>query len=115
VEFTPCAGGSYAGRAYRGGRSQTIKLSRELRDWLVQRYMGANEQFGLHLLCEGAEFDTGHNYTVELVFPQLGVLSAPLSTTNKRVAEAGDLQVLEHATYGSVIARVKNLVATYAA
>lgn len=115
VEFTPCAGGSYAGRAYRGGRNQTIKLSRELRDWLVQRYMGANEQFGLHLLCEGAEFDTGHNYTVELVFPQLGVLSAPLSTTNKRVAEAGDLQVLEHATYGSVIARVKNLVATYAA
>jgi hypothetical protein len=115
VEFTPCAGGSYAGRAYRGGRNQTIKLSRELRDWLVQRYMGANEQFGLHLLCEGAEFDTGHNYTVELVFPQLGVLSAPLSTTNKRVAEAGDLQVLEHATYGSVIAVVKNLVATYAA
>jgi hypothetical protein len=115
VEFTPCAGGSYAGRAYRGGRNQTIKLSRELRDWLVQRYMGANEQFGLHLLCEGAEFDTGHNYTVELVFPQLGVLSAPLSTTNKRVAEAGDLQVLEHATYGSVIATVKNLVATYAA
>lgn len=115
VEFTPCAGGSYAGRAYRGGRNQTIKLSRELRDWLMQRYMGANEQFGLHLLCEGAEFDTGHNYTVELVFPQLGVLSAPLSTNNKRVAEAGDLQVLEHATYGSVIARVKNLVATYAA
>lgn len=115
VEFTPCAGGSYAGRAYRGGRNQTIKLSRELRDWLVQRYMGANEQFGLHLLCEGAEFDTGHNYTVELVFPQLGVLSAPLSTNNKRVAEAGDLQVLEHATYGSVIAVVKNLVATYAA
>ena len=115
VEFTPCAGGSYAGRAYRGGRNQTIKLSRELRDWLVQNYMGTNETFGLHLLCEGAEFDTGHNYTVELVFPQLGVLSAPLSTNNKRVAEAGDLQVLEHATYGSVIARVKNLVATYAA
>ena len=64
---------------------------------------------------KGDEFDTGHKYTVELVFPQLGVLSAPLSTTNKRVAEAGDLQVLEHATYGSVIARVKNLVATYAA
>ena len=115
VEFTPCAGGSYAGRAYRGGRNQTIKLSRELRDWLVQNYMGTNETFGLHLLCEGAEFDTGHNYTVELVFPQLGVLSAPLSTNNKRVAEAGDLQVLEHATYGSVIAVVKNLVATYAA
>ncbi|MDY0307673.1 MAG: hypothetical protein RBR18_14670 [Desulfovibrionaceae bacterium] len=115
VEFTPCAGGSYAGRAYRGGRNQIIKLSRELRDWLVQQYMGTNETFGLHLLCEGAEYTSGHKYTVELIFPQLGVLSAPLSTNGKRVAEAGDLQVLQHATYGSVIARVKNLVATYAA
>ena len=115
VEFTPCAGGSYAGRAYRDGRNQTIKLSRELRDWLVQQYMGTNETFGLHLLCEGAEYTSGHKYTVELIFPQLGVLSAPLSTDGKRVAEAGDLQVLQHATYGSVIARVKNLVATYAA
>lgn len=115
VAFTPCAGGSYAGRAYRDGRNQTIRLSRELRDWLVQNYMGTNETFGLHLLCEGAEFDTGHNYTVELVFPKLGVLSAPLSTDGKRIAEAGDLQVLQDATYGSVIAVVKNLVATYAA
>ena len=87
----------------------------ELRDWLVQHYMAANEVFGLHLLCEGAEFDTGHSYTVELVFPQLGVLSAPLSTNDRRIAEAGDLQVLEHATYGSVIATVKNQVATLAA
>ena len=115
VEFTPCAGGSYAGRAYRGGRNQTVKLSRELRDWLVQNYMSTNEQFGLYLLCEGAEYTSGHKYTVELIFPSLGVLNAPISTNNKRVAEAGDLQVLQHATYGSVICNVKNLVATYAA
>ena len=31
------------------------------------------------------------------------------------VAEAGDLKVLEDSTYGSVIARVKNLVSAYAA
>ena len=115
VEFTPCAGGSYAGRAYRGGRNQTVKLSRELRDWLVQNYMSTNEQFGLYLLCEGAEYTSGHKYTVELIFPSLGVLNAPISTNNKRVAEAGDLQVLQHATHGSVICNVKNLVATYAA
>ena len=115
VEFTPCAGGSFAGRAYRAGRNQTVKLNRELRDWLVQHYMAANEVFGLHLLCEGAEFDTGHSYTVELVFPRLGVLSAPLSTNDRRIAEAGDLQVLEDDTYGSVIAVIKNQVATLAA
>lgn len=115
VEFTPCAGGSFAGRAFRGGRSQTIKLSRNMRDMLLQQYMAANEYLGLHLLCEGAEFDTGQRYTLELIFPRLGILSAPISTDSKLVAESGDLQVLEDATYGSVIAIVKNKVSGYAA
>lgn len=115
IMFTPCAGGSYAGRAFRGGRNQTVRINRKMRDMLMQHYMGNNEYLGLHLLCEGAEYETGHNYTVELIFPRLGILSAPLSTDGRIVAEAGDLQVLEDATYGSVLARIKNLVATYAA
>lgn len=114
IEFTLCAGGSYAGRAFRDGRDQTIKLTREMRNMLLQQYMGTNEYFGLHLLCEGAEFDAGHNYTLELIFPRLGILSAPQSTDGKKISEAGDLQVLQDTTYGSVIARVKNLVSAYA-
>ena len=114
LRFTPCAGGDYAGMAVRDGRSQTIKLTREMRDMLMQRYMAANEYFGVHVLCEGAEFDTGHKYTLELVFPRCGVLADPVSTSNKRIAEAGDLQVLEDETHGSVIARVKNMVSGYA-
>jgi len=114
VEFTLCAGGAYAGKCFRDGRSQTIKLSREMRNMLLQQYMATNEYFGLHIICEGVEFDTGHNYTLELIFPRLGLLSAPISTDGKRIAEAGDLQVLQDGTYGSVIARVKNLVSAYA-
>ena len=115
VQFALCAGGAYAGIAFRDGRSQSIKLSQEMRTMLLQTYMANTEYFGLHILCEGAEFDTGHNYTLELIFPRVAVLSAPLSTSGKKVAEAGDLQVLEDGTYGSVIAIVKNKVASYAA
>lgn len=115
IKFTLCAGGTYAGRALRGARTQMLKLTRQSRDFLLQNYILQNETFGVHLLCEGAEFDTGHNYTLELIFPKVGILSAPFSSDSGRIAEAGDLQVLEDDTYGSVIARVKNLVATVAA
>ncbi|NCD13686.1 MAG: hypothetical protein EOL92_00450 [Bacteroidia bacterium] len=115
VLFTLCAGGKHAGSAFREGRTQTIKLSREMRDMLLQAYMSGNEYFGLRIVCEGAEFATGHKFTLDLVFPRLGVLSAPISTNGKKVAEAGDLQVLQDTTYGSVIAVVKNEVSAYAA
>jgi len=115
VGFTMCAGGTYGGKGLRGNRNQTIKLTRELRDFLLQNYITQNETFGLHVLCEGAEFDTGHKYTLEMIFPLMGILNSPISSNNGRVAEAGDLQVLEDATYGSVIARVKNMVSAYAA
>jgi len=115
VGFSFCAGGTYGGKGLRTARNQTIKLTRELRDYLLQNYINQNETFGLHVLCEGAEFDTGHKFTLELIFPLLGILNAPISNSNGRVAEAGDLQVLEDATYGSVIARVKNEQAAVAA
>jgi len=115
IKFSMCAGGTYAGRVWRGGRTQALKLNRKTRDYLLQNYILQNETLGVHLLCEGAEFDTGHKYTLELIFPKVAVLTAPFSSDNGRVAEAGDLKVLEHDTYGSVICRVKNLVETVAA
>jgi len=115
IEFVPGAGDAYASSAIRDGRAQAISLSREFRDFILQNYIKTNDYFGLHLICQGAEFDAGHNYQVELIFPKLGILKAPLSVNGKRLAEAGDLTVLEDATYGSVIVKVKNLVATYAA
>jgi len=115
IEFVPGAGDVYAARAFRNGRSQTIKLSREFHNFILQQHIIANDTVGMQIICTGAEFATGEKYEVKLIFPKLGVLSAPISVDGKVLAEAGDLKVLEHATYGSVIVSVLNQVETYAA
>ncbi|WP_417913667.1 hypothetical protein [Candidatus Electronema sp. JM] len=113
--FTPCAGGAYAGQMLRGKREQKIKLSRELRSLLLANYMRNNEYFGLYVLCEGALYDATNKYTLEAIFPRLGVISDPLKSNKDRVSEDGELTVLQDATYGSSIFRIKNLVSGYAA
>lgn len=114
VEFTPGAGGSYASRYFRDGREQTLVLDREFRDYIIRNHMDENDTFGARILAEGAEFDTGHNYGVDIIFPKLGVLEAPISVNGKRLGEKGDMIVLEDDTYGSVIVKVKNLQTGYA-
>ena len=117
VQFTPCAGGSYAARALRGGRTQKIKLDREFREFIMQQHISDNDTFGLSILAEGAAYDDSpeYKYQVEIIFPKVGILSSPVSVDGKRLAEGVDLQVLEDATYGSVIVNVQNKQATYAA
>lgn len=115
IEFVPGSGDAYAGRCWRDGRTQVLKLEREMREFILQNLMGQNETLAVHILCEGALYDATHKYQVEIVFPKVGVLRAPVSAQGKRLAEAGDLQVLEHDTYGSVAVYVQNLVAAYAA
>lgn len=114
VEFVPGAGGSYASRFFRDGREQTLSLDREFRNYMMRNYMDTEEQFAASILAEGAEFDTGHNYGVEIIFPRLAVLKAPVTANGKRLAEKGDMAVLEDDTYGSVIVKVKNLAQYYA-
>ena len=115
IEFVPGAGDSYASRAFRPARTQTIKLDREFREYILQQHIDDNDDFGVYILCEGDIYDTPHKYQVEIIFPKVAVLNAPLNVDGKRVAEAGDLTVLEDDTYGSVIVNVKNLQSTYAA
>lgn len=115
IEFVPGAGDAYAARAFRNSRAQTVGLDREFREYILQQHIDDNDTFGLYILAEGAVYDSPHKYQVEIIFPKVGVLTAPLSVDGKRIAEAGDLQVLEDDTYGSVIAKVKNLQNTYAA
>jgi hypothetical protein len=115
ITFAPCAGDAYASRAFRPARTQTIKVDREFREYILQQHIDDNDTFGFYILAEGAIYDAPHKYQVEIIFPKVAVLNAPLNVDGKRVAEAGDLQVLEDDTYGSVIAKVKNLQATYAA
>lgn len=117
LQLEMCVGGSgsYADRCFRDGRVQTLKVNREFRDYILQQHIDDNDTFAVQILAEGAVFDSPHMYTVGLYFPKVAVLSAPLSVNGKRLAEAGDLIVLEDSTEGSVRAIVKNLVATYAA
>ena len=115
LDFTPGAGGTYASRAFRPARTQTLSVNREFRDYIWQQHIDDNDDFGVHLLAEGAAIDGSHNYQVELIFPKVAILNAPLAVDGKKLAEAGDFVVLEDDTYGSVIAKVKNLQATYAA
>jgi len=115
VEYIPGGNEAYAGAIIRDGRDQALKLDREMREFILQQHLLDNDTFGVYILCQGAIFDGAHRYQVEIIFPKCGVMAAPISVNGKRLAEAGDLKVLEDDTYGSVIVKVKNLQATYAA
>ncbi len=113
ISFTAGGNATYASKAWRDGRDQKLSCNKEFRDNILQQYRDSNETFGLRILVEGAEYSAGNKFTVELIFPLIGVLSAPLSVDGKKMAEAGDLAVLENETYGSVIVKVKNQVSSY--
>jgi hypothetical protein len=109
------ADGAYANRYFRPARTQVLKLDREFRNYIIQNHIDENDYFGIKVLAEGAIYDSPHKYQSRIVFPRVGVISAPISVNGKVVAEVGDLQVLEDDTYGSVITETKNLQSTYAA
>jgi hypothetical protein len=115
VEFVMGADGAYAGRSIREGRAQKIKLNREFREFILQQHMEDNDTLGIYIKAEGELYDATYKYQVEIIFPKVAVLASPISVDGKRLAEAGDLQVLEDETYGSVIVIVQNKVAAYAA
>jgi hypothetical protein len=115
VEFVPGAGGSYAASGYRQGRTQTVTIDRKMMEFIMQQHVIDNDTFGFRILCEGALYDATNKYQVEIIFPKLGILKADPKVDNKRNTESAEIQVLQDATYGSVIVNVKNLQATYAA
>ena len=114
-ERTPGAGVGYANRAFRTGREQKLEFDRDFRDFLLAQHLQDNDTLTVHLLAQGPEFEPGFNYQVELIFPRVGVLDAPVKVTQRRLAEEVEFAVLEDDTYGSVIARVQNKVSGYAA
>ena len=116
-EFTPGGGTySYANRALRDGRTQKLTLDRNFKDMIIgQRLLAPTDHAVIRCLAEGAEYEAGHKYTVEVIFPKVGVLADDRSIDGKRLGEKGDFVIFEDDTYGSVIVNVKNKVATYAA
>lgn len=114
VEYVPGAGGLYAARGMRDGRAQTIKLDREFREFITQQHMADNDSMGLYILAKGDMYDGTYYYQVEIIFPKVGIVTAPISVDGKRLAEAGDILVMEDSTYGSVIVNVQNKQTGYA-
>lgn len=114
IEFRPGGTGSYANYVIRQGRTQTLKLNRQFRDFIMQQKIKDNEYLGVRMKATGAEFETGKNYYVDVVFPLCNVLKADLSVNGKVLAEAGDLIVLQDNTYGSARVEVANKVSGYA-
>jgi hypothetical protein len=115
IEFRVGGTGTYANYAARGGRTQTIALNREMRDWILQQRLADNEHFTVYAKATGAEFEAGKNYFIEMVWPKCYLLKSPISVDGKFLGEAGDLEVFEDDTYGSVWMQVGNQVSAYAA
>lgn len=115
VEYRVGGTGTYANYAQKQGRQQTLKFDRQMREFILQQRLADNEYFGVYMKATGAEFETGKNYYVELIFPRCNVLTAPISVKDKVLAEVGDLKVLQDDTYGSIQVTVANKIATCAA
>jgi hypothetical protein len=114
-ESTPGGGVSYANRAFRAGREQKLEFDRDFRDFLLARHLKDNDTLAVYLKAVGPEFETGLTYQVELVFPRVAVLTAPVRVAGRRLAETVGFAVLEDDDLGSVTAYVQNKVSSYAA
>jgi len=114
-ENTPGAGTGYANRAFRYGREQTLKFDRDFRDFLVAQHLKDNDTLAVYLKATGPEFEPGVYYQVELIFPRVAVLNAPVGVNRRRLGEEVQFAVLEDDDFGSVLALVQNKVSSYAA
>lgn len=114
-ESTPGAGGSYANRAFRAGREQKLEFDRDFRDFLLAQHLKDNDTLTVFLKAVGPEFEPGHHYQVELLFPKVAVLTRQVRVAQRRLAEEVEFAVLEDDDFGSVTVYVQNRVESYAA
>ena len=115
-DFTP-GGGTYlyANRAIRAPRTQTLTLNRRFLDGILAQRFSDLEYMVLYAKAEGAEYESGHKYTIEIVWPRVSIKSRPVSMGDKsRLIEAVEFDVFQDDTYGSVILYTKNKVQHYA-
>jgi hypothetical protein len=114
-EFRPGGTGTYANYVRRVAREQTIIIQRDLMDMLLRQLEETDGQFAIRAKAVGAEYEDGHNYEVDLIWPLCQVINPDVTVENKLLGESATIAPLWHPTYGSVIARVKNKVEKYAA
>lgn len=105
----------YANYRARGGRQQTLTLTRDLEDAELQRLTQQNLTFTIEATLTGAEFATGERYQHYLVFPKCKFINAEHDAGDNILGESLEIQVLEHETYGSVYSKVIDTTASYGA
>ncbi|MFO8056103.1 MAG: hypothetical protein R6V10_02255 [bacterium] len=101
----------------RGKREITISLTESLRS-SVRQYQADNpdtEQLSVAFLLQGAEIDEGEGYRfgAEIIFPKVGIMEAPIETQAGRLAQAGDLVVMDDGAYGGVLINCFNRQSGY--
>src|SRR5574343_58408 len=112
IEFRVGGTGEYANYAILKDRTQTIKVDREMRDYIFQHFLQQDEYFAVQATATGVEFESGKAFYVDLIFPRVSILTAPITIGDKVIAEAGDFHVHYDATSGlSARVEVANQVA----
>ena len=110
----------YAASLEKGQPEQTLKLDRKMKDAVYQAMMETAdgleaEYFAVKLSGEGAEYETGYTYYWEVVFPKCALLNANPALEGEKINESAEVAILSDETYGSVVVKVRNKVAAYAA
>jgi hypothetical protein len=117
AEYVPGGSGSYANRAIRQRRAQTLSFARDMMNNQMQQHMKDNDDIAVKLKAEGAVIVSGQSskYTVEILFPKCRVNNPSSNVDGTLMSEAVEMAVLQHATHPSVVVKVKNAVSAYAA
>lgn len=99
----------------RGERIQKVNLNFDYADESeIDRYE-AQTQVALQWKIRGAEIETGYYYGVNLIFPLLQIESIQRAVDKGKLVNQITYQVLQDATFGSVVVDVFNEQAAYAA
>jgi hypothetical protein len=105
----------YANRALRNPRNQTVTLDRRFMDAILYQRFVDIEYFSLYAIAEGALYEAGHKYTIEIVWPRVSVKGRPVTVGDKnRLVEAVEFDVMQDDIYGSVVLFTKNMIQHYA-
>jgi hypothetical protein len=117
AEYVPGGGGSYANRAIRQRRAQTLSFAMDMKNNQMQQHMKDNDDIAIKLKAEGAAIVSGQSskYTVEVLFPKVRVNNPAAGVDGALMSETVEFAVLQHATHPSVVMKVKNAVSAYAA
>ena len=103
VEHVPDGSGAfYAAQSHRVSRGVSIKTTRRFSDIVRQVQADENQLISVLLRIRGAEIPEsgGVIFGMDLIFPRVGVVDAPIVVKDKILAEEGDLRALVDPTWG---------------